>query len=173
MEGLKDCVEDAFAESSGTYLSFEAACIQGLQTTELSSRKKENVVVLFEESKNGVVYRGFLRAAYMLYRGGLGGAKQEDGFKTLYVTHAAVYPTGGKIVSDGLLGLLRTPLQLDAVYIEAILDDAVVLPYFEKEGWTKTNPFSADVFVLRNSPAVSRRYRQRVAIPRFLSLRPF
>jgi hypothetical protein len=91
----------------------------------------------------------------------------------MYITHIAISPTGGKIVSDGLFSLLRLPELtsfLDAIYIEAILDDEKVLPHFLKEGWIQYGD-SSDVFALRNNKAVSKRYRQKVAIPRYLEKR--
>ena len=143
MDLLEQCVAEAFEETEGPYPDFAAACVRALETP-LSPRKKENVNVLFEERKNGVVYRGFLRGSYMLYRAKLGASLPEGGFKTLYVTHAAIYPMGGKFAAD--LSPLRG--KVEAVYLEAVLDDEFVLPYLVRSGWTRTSPDSADVYRL-------------------------
>lgn len=142
MDGLEQCVAEAFEETEGPYPDFATACVRALETT-ISPRKKENVLVLFEERKNEIVYRGFLRGSYMLYRGKLG-AMPEGGFKTLYVTHAAIYPTGGKFALD----LSHLQGKVDAVYLEAVLDDEFVLPYLVRSGWTRTSADSANVFRL-------------------------
>jgi len=174
-EEVEMAVNEFFEDSGqeGPFRDFVSACTLALLETPIAKRQTENLPVLFEQTKNGVHYRGYLRASYYVHRTKLGDSRPKEGFKTMYITHIAISPTGGKIVSDGLFSLLRLPELtsfLDAIYIEAILDDEKVLPHFLKEGWTQYGD-SSDVFALRSNKAVSKRYRQKVAIPRYLEKR--
>jgi hypothetical protein len=171
----QETVDEFFEDSGqeGPFRDFVSACTLALLETPIAKRQTDNLPVLFEETRNGVHYRGFVRASYYVHRTKLGDSRPKEGFKTMYITHIAISPTGGKIVSDGLFSLLRLPELtsfLDAIYIEAILDDEKVLPHFLKEGWIQYGD-SSDVFALRNNKAVSKRYRQKVAIPRYLEKR--
>ena len=94
-------------------------------------KSKNSKVLLFEQTVNGTLYRGYIKLVYFdanairLYNLG----------KCLYITHVIISPRKGNFLDPTLKEILQENTnKLDSIYIESIMSERVV-EYFEENGW--------------------------------------
>lgn len=113
-----------------------------LDTTPISSmmHKHKNInLLLFAETINGVLYRGYIKAVYMDL------TRLKNLGKCLYITHVIISPRKGNILDRDLKRILHDAPNVDSIFIESILSDKV-LNSFVSKGWTLDN-YSNNVFI--------------------------
>lgn len=102
--------------------------IENTTISEIKNKNRNAKTLLFSQNENNKLYRGYIRCIY------LDASKLKKLGKSLYITHALIYPRKGNILDRELRRLLHDLSHIDSVYIESILDDNVVSS-FESKGW--------------------------------------
>lgn len=103
-----------------------------LSITSISSKKYINErELLFSQTENGILYRGYIRIMY------LDCSRFKNLKKCLYITHVITSPRRGKIMDRDLRRILNES-NIDSIYIESILSDKVLESFISK-GWIKDN----------------------------------
>jgi hypothetical protein len=106
------------------------------------NKNRNAKTLLFSQSVNGMLYRGFMRVVY------LDCSRFKNLGKCLYITHIMISPRKGKFLNTDLKRILNDVSNIDSIYIESILSDKV-LSSFIANGWTEDN----NSVLLKKSPS--------------------
>ena len=99
----------------------------------MKKKHKNLKLLLFAQTINDILYRGFVKVVYMDL------TRFQNLGKCLYITHVIITPRKGRILDKELKRILNDmPNLLDSVYIESILSDKV-LESFVSNDWTAYN----------------------------------
>ena len=129
-----DSYFEANSEEEAVKKTLKEVLQEYVQTAELTTKSldksKNSKVLLFKQTVNGTLYRGFIKLVYFdasrLYNLG----------KCLYITHVIVSPRKGNFLDPTLKEILQENTnKLDSIYIESIMSERVV-EYFEENGWS-------------------------------------